>query len=185
MGMIINPFRFAVAGGVWTTVGGPEALTGNQNNWNNTTFRQTLHATDLVNATGTELRFTIEAGSTENLTITKARIGLEGGASTSGEFAATPINVTWDGGSASTTITAGNQKTCDPITFAYDGTANIVIAFYTNGGSSADMYRFVNTSVFGNGQSRWKTGDDVDTVGTLSGYSNIAMSVFALVEALV
>lgn len=147
-------------------------LSGDNNGWNNFTLRETIAPADLVDLTGSQIRLTLRAGNAEGLTVTKARIGLESGATNSNQYGAAPTVITFAGGSTSAVILAGASVVSDAITFSYTGTAGIVIALYFNGGGSSDMIRTgsIGTNA---GIARWKAGDEVDTVGALSGYTSL------------
>lgn len=154
--------------GWWQNMFDGGSFGSNSNGWNGFTWRQRIPAASLTDISGTLVRLGLQAGTTENLTITKAYIGLESGGNF--QYASAPTQLTWDGGSASTTITAGHVKLTDAVSLALDGTATVVISLYMNGGTGADTFRF--TSTMNGVQTQFKGAvDEAALTGALSGYT--------------
>jgi hypothetical protein len=181
-GLIVDYLNLKWAVGVstgWTQVT-PGGFDNNTNGWTGYTLRQSIPASVLTDMAGTEMRFLFGAHSGEAVTINKARIGLESGGSS--QYAVAPTPITFNGGSASVVIPVGGRVMSDPVTLAYTGTANLAMALFLNGGSSSD---WIATST-GSGlsaNSYFKSGDDVDTVGALSGYGSLGThSLFGRIE---
>jgi hypothetical protein len=116
------------------------------------------------------------AASIGPLNIAKMYIGLEG--ATDFQFSAAPTAVTFDGGSASTTIAQNTSKVSDAVSFSYDGTADLVVSVYTSGSAA---YRVNSTNA--SGAAKYKGGDDAITQAA-SGYSTQAgvQEFLALIE---
>lgn len=173
MSLIINPYSFAAAATWQSIFSAPGA--SNSDGWNGYTYRIRLTDAALTNISGSQVRLTLEAGSTEGLTVTKTYIGLESG----GNFQfASPVQMLF-AGSASTTISAGQQKTTDAAVLAVDGVSTLVASIYTNGGSGSDMYRVSAWS-----GAQYKLADEAATTGALSGYTGITGQPIVSIEVL-
>lgn len=138
---------------------------GNSGGWTNYTARNVLPAASIPGPGGNRCRFAIKGGSSEDFTINKAYIGIKSG--TYG-FAATPVQVTFDSGSNSTTITSGTTKWSDEITLTTTTSDDLVISvFCPSGAGSADSYSGSNQL----GRTlHYKSGDDAATTSP-SGYT--------------
>lgn len=154
--------------GWWVNMFDGGMLTTNSNGWNGYTWRVRIPAASLDDIAGTLARIGLQAGSSESLTITKAYIGIEG--ATGFEFDSAPTQLTWDNGNTSVTIPALHTKMSDAVALALDGTEDVVISLYMNGGTGSDMFRYTTTM---NGvQTQYKAAtDDAATVGSISGYT--------------
>lgn len=155
--------------GWWQTMFNAGGLTtANSGGWNGFTWRIRMPAASLTDVSGSSVRIGLQAASNEPLTITKAYIGLESGGNF--QYATAPTQLTWDGGSASTTITTNHLKMTDAASLALDGTATVVVSLYMNGGTSSDGFRYTSTM---NGLTTQFKGavDEAATTGALSGYT--------------
>jgi len=98
-------------------------------------------ALTLPTGTITKLRFTVVAGAAQQLTITNMYVGHAAASGDAYDFSATPTQVTFSG-SGSVTIPAGETVTSDWITFSYNKTSALLVAYYTAGGTGADTIRY-------------------------------------------
>ena len=147
-----------------------DALTGSTGGNATVTFRHQFAAAGLTAPSGTvtQTRVTFHAGTTagENLTITDAYIGHKG-AGDAYDFAATPVQITFDGGNAGVTITTDTTKVSDAVNFAWDKTSDIVIStFYNTSGADACK----NLTGLSNVNQYTKVANDAATVDA-TGYS--------------
>lgn len=106
------------------------------------TFRTVIAAAQLTDVSASQVRVKFAAPSGGNCVIAGAYIGVKSG--TYG-FASTPTQLLF-GGAAGTTLTAGSGNSySDAVTFAYDGTSDLVVAVnYTSG-----SVRYLNTTSTG------------------------------------
>ena len=83
----------------------------------NIAARNILSAADL-SGSGNQIRITLTAHPTSNSLVDGTSIGQRSGSTE--DMVNTPVRITWDDGSNSTTITAGETKVSDAINFTYD-----------------------------------------------------------------
>lgn len=178
--MVNQLIGFGVAGSSVQTFGTvySATLTSDNNGLTGLTTAGTLAAASMTvpGGTPTQIRFTAEAGSSEALTISAMTVGHKG-AGDAYDFAATPVTVTFDGGSATKVITAGNSAISDAVNFAWDKTSDIVWRIYYNGGGSSDMARHL---LSGTGiSSNYKVGNATTTVDE-TGFTSDAAHLYAV-----
>lgn len=101
------------------------------------------------------------AATSSQLKIAKMYVGLK---ANTYDFASTPTPVLF-GGSASIVIPTGIVQVSDDVTFAYDGTSDLVIAAYSDASAA---YR--GNSTAGRGEVYQKNADDAATL-TPTGFS--------------
>lgn len=119
-------------------------------NWN---FRNEL-AADASSYSGTKVRVTVAAHSTQDTVVSGCSIGV----SASGQnFGSAPTRITFDGGSSTTTVTAGQTKVSDEITFTFTKTNRHLIHLYWTGGTA---HRYWGYSNAGNYYIDWSAGTD-------------------------
>lgn len=109
--------------------------------WSGYTLRQRIAASLLTGVTGTpqRIRVTLRAANAQGVTIDASSIGHAGGTHAWSSPALT--DVTWDSGSGGASLAAGESKTSDWASFAWDGVTDIIITAHISGSSSADNFR--------------------------------------------
>lgn len=153
-------------------------LTGNDGGWGSYTVRNVINTSGLSN-TGqpyTRVRFT--AASSSSLVINTATIQTAG-VGDAYDFSATPVSLTFNNGSASATIPAGESLYSDLVTFTISPTTNLVIAAGVNSSTlrSKGLPVTVNTVYY-------KSGQDTSTVNA-TGYTNYSGSMgWVLVDSI-
>lgn len=131
-------------------------LDKNQTSIGDSTYAQVIAAAALSNA-GSGVRVTFEAASTQNLNISKAYIGEQASSGDAWDIeTGTITQLTFGGGNANTTITAGNTGDTDEVTFTVDPAKSYVIKFYVQ--STGSMGIRAKASVT-NWTGYKKTGD--------------------------
>jgi hypothetical protein len=126
-------------------------------------------AMTLPAGTITQMRFSFQAGNAEGLVITNAYVQHRAGAGDAYDFSTTPIQILF-GGSGTKTIAATTTEVSDWVTFAYDKTTDLLISFYSGGGTTNDTMRYktgLNTTNF---SDYFKTANDAATVNK-TGYT--------------
>jgi len=88
--------------------------------------RQVIPA-DTAAVDGTKVRITIQASTGTSATLGGTSIGESTAAD---DFAVAPTRITWDSGSDTTTITAGQSKMSDETTFAFNKTKRYLVHQY-------------------------------------------------------
>jgi hypothetical protein len=86
--------------------------------YSNVNVRSVIEA-DSVDSSGSKIRITIRAKSDHNLVITGASIGRM---TTGAVYDSAPTRITWDSGANGTTVSSGQTKLSDEITFSFDKT---------------------------------------------------------------
>lgn len=166
--MRLRAFHRAIgASGSWSSAS-LLALASDSNNWNNYTHRQYIGA-PVIPKNGSKIRVTWHSSTAEGLKIAKAYIGLKG--ATTLDFAGTPTQITFGGGSTSGTVALDTDLVSDDITFAITTSNNIVISFWTDD-PTADSFRNVNAAGV-NFEYAFKSGGDDAATLTATGYTNI------------
>lgn len=159
----------SVASAIWTIVKGPTTLTTDANGYGGYTLRERLPASVLTDITGTQMRITLHAAVATQMVITKMYVGLKGAGNF--DFAGVPVQILWAGSPSKTVGGSTGAFTSDPFNIAYTGTADIVIAIYSNAPTSNNSYLSLpapqTTTV------AYKLGDDAITT-IASGYTNAA-----------
>jgi len=142
--------------GSWTQYVSNGYLTGYSNSIPNQlsdgasrNYRNIIPA-DSSSVDGTKIRITIKASdSGDGGTIADASIAPM---TTGATFDSSPIPITWDGGSASVTVSSGQTKVSDEITISFDKTKRYGVHFWTTdrdfflSGSAGGMYGMSNNS---------------------------------------
>jgi hypothetical protein len=177
MGMLINPFQ-SVAASVWTTVFSGSAGSGSTG-WAGWTMRQRIPAAQITDVSGSQVRFTLHDTLSNGMSISKMYVGLAGAGTY--DFSAAPTQAFFSGSASAAVLSGGNELTCDGVTLAYTGTADLMVSVFFAASPATSITTYSMTGA-NNGQ---KLGDDaITTLGT--GYSNSAFTnAFRLVEALV
>lgn len=158
-------------------------LTANNTGWGGFTVRQVIAAAATASLSGTKdkLRLTLTPPTTGNNTpINNCWIGYKGAGAA--DFDGAQVRVTFSGGSNGVTLTAGGGSVVsDSISFAYDDTKDIVLAF--DFGATADLRR--DTAAGANFNAYYKAAVAEAGTTTVSGYSTAANSVYVvdLIEA--
>lgn len=154
--------------------------TGSVNGFGGMTVRETVLAAGLVDKSASQIRITLRASNTSALNVTKAFVGRKG--TNPGDFASTPTQIFFNGGSAGFTLSAGsgNIQASDWAPFAYTGTQDLVFMIYHSTTSG-----YVTNNADANSSAIWKAGDDTASL-TVSGYSAVPVvnSVVLLIEAI-
>lgn len=163
----------AAAAGSWQQTFA-KTLNADEGSWNGYTLRQPVPAAS-ISVSGTKMRTTFEGGSVEGVTLSAVYFQEAAAAGDAFDFATTPVQVTFDGGSGSVVIGAGASKLSDEITVTVDETKSYVFAFFINGGTGSDTVRRVSDS--GNGY--YKLGNDVTTVNA-TGYSPASLTFYLI-----
>lgn len=162
MSMIINPFRFGVAGAPsdWQTVT-DAAFTNFSSNWQGITVR-TFISRGALPAGATKIRVTFGASSSTGLRINKAFVGK----SRHFIFDNAPTQLFFGGSPSHDILTANGTVLSDELNFDYDGTSDICISFYVPPDAStvglATMGRRSGNNFMG---STSVGGDSADTTG--------------------
>lgn len=145
-------------------------LTGNDNVNNGLTMVQRFETAALTMPPGTisQMRFTFQAAAAEGFTVTNAYVGHAAGSGDAYDFSTTPVQILW-GGSGSKAIAAGTEELSDWVSFSYDKTSPLLIAFYFGGGTSVDAPKFI-TGLGTNYARYYKTANDAATVNK-TGYT--------------
>lgn len=139
------------------------------------TLRVTIPAALLSNIPGSptkiRLLFTsaINSGSSQPMQYDKYYIGHAHPSTNDVALDLTPVTV---GGSAAFTLNPGDCLWSDEISFAYDGTSNLMLSFYANGGSTNDGMMAMQNQT-GARTSRKGAVDEAATL-SVSGYSTSA-----------
>lgn len=124
----------------------------------------------------TRMRITFEAGAGQALTITNAYIGHAAGAGDAYDFAAAPTQILFSGGAVGAMI-AGASLTSDWISFAYNKTSPLLIAFYMGAGVANDnAHRKIGVA---NVSQYDKVANDAATVNK-TGYATTAGSLLGV-----
>jgi parallel beta-helix repeat protein len=115
---------------------------------------------------GTKIRITIKARTDQDTAIAGTSIGVM---TTNEVYDAVPTRITWDGGSSTTTILAGQTRVSDEITFTFTKTNRHGVSIYT--GTGAHYIRGIPTSVGDGSYWNWTDGDvtmvqDIDVDGS-------------------
>jgi hypothetical protein len=143
-------------------------LTSDSNPWSGYTLRIRIPAAQLTKPTSTPtfINVLLSAGNAENTIVGAAYIGH---AAASGySFASTPTAITI-GAAANFTLAAGTSTRSDNLSFVYDGTSDLIVSAYFNGGTGSDNLRWMTSG--GNCSLGFKNASDAGTV-TATGYSN-------------
>lgn len=161
----------------WVTGVNP-TLNADSAGWNGYTIRQYFAAAVLSNSGLQIARVTFTASSAQALTITNAYIGNGASSGDAYDFESTPVQLTFDSGSASKAISAGQSATSDTVNFSYGSGKNLVVSIYIAGGTSVDDVRTAS----GLGASYvayYKVANDAATVDA-TGYSTGSGIVYAV-----
>ena len=149
--------------GLTTVATPPNPPSTNDAGWAGYTSREVISSSQL-SATGlTSVRVTFKAG-TAGLSLTNAYIG-EAGSANAYSFASTPVQLTFNGGSASAAVASNATITSDPVTFTVQPVQNLVVSSYT-AGTSDYQYSAGSTGWL----NYYKHANDATTVST-SGYT--------------
>lgn len=119
----------------------------------------------------TRVRFTFRAGNAQALTVTNAYVGHAAGSGDAYDFSTTPVQILW-GGSGTKAIAANTEEVSDWVTFAYNKTSALLVAYYLGGGTSVDMARYKNS--VSNVTDYNKAANDAATVNK-TGYTSTAL----------
>lgn len=139
--LLTFPAMMFGSAGAWQNAAGPITLNADVGGWNGFTVRQVIEDAQLTfPASTSQIRVTFEAGSAEGLTLTEAYVQNGAAAGDSYDFASAPVQLLFSA-SASTTISAGQQKVSDDAAFTRVSGRRLVISFYINGGTGADTTR--------------------------------------------
>jgi hypothetical protein len=111
-----------------------------------TTNQRMVVKGDTISASGSAIKIRLKGHPNYNNTITSAYIGERSGAT--GNYAAAPTRITFDGGNNSGTIPAGGHITSDGIVFALDETKDYLVHLYMTTNSSGG-------GVYGSGDGRY------------------------------
>lgn len=149
-----------------TTVFGPWTLSSDSGGWDGYTFRQSIEAVALSDVSGDRIRVTLRGGSSEGLNIVKAYIQKRG--VDRHDFLTTPVQLTFNGGSAGVLIPAATDQISDWVELSTDGTDDIVISVYVSGSGNDEFARGTGASD-DNAWGGYVLGDDAATVD-VSGY---------------
>ena len=136
--------------------------------WNGYTSVQVIGSAEISNTGKQFFRVSISAASGASFTFANMYVEHQG-AGDAYDFAASPTQVTFDGGSAGATVGAGTTKVSDLIEFTIDSGKALVVAFYC--GSVKDDMACRNVEA--NWSSYWKLGSDAITVDK-TGYTGSA-----------
>jgi len=148
--------------------------------WNGYTIVMRWAASVLTLPTGTiaRMRAYFEAGAAQALTVSKAYVEHKAGSGDVYDFATTPRQFLFSG-SASKAITAGTTEVTDWLTFTYDKTTDLLIAFYAGGGVGSDMSRG-KTGLSANIIEYYFLADEAATVNKSAGYNVTASRLQAI-----
>lgn len=140
-------------------------LTLNDVGWGNYTIRNVINTSSLPNTGQAYTRVRFTASTSSSLVINSATIQTAG-VGDPYDFSATPVTLTFNGGSASATIPAGESLYSDLVLFTISPTTNLVIAVGINTSSiRAKGLPVTVNSVY------YKFGQDTGTVNA-TGYTN-------------
>lgn len=129
MGLLLNPYRFAVAGGAWVETWA-QALDSDENNfWGSFTVRSLIPASVLAED-GTKVRIRLVCRATTlGMPVQNCFIGDSAGGGAPQDFATAPTRITFNGGNNGVTMAAGDPPVVsDDITFAFDKSVNKIVA---------------------------------------------------------
>jgi hypothetical protein len=137
-------------------------------------WRQQFAAATLADVSGSKIRISITSPSTgANSVLSEVFIGHAG---TAPNFDGNQVRVTFNGGSNGVTLTAGGATVVsDPVTFTYDHTKDLIVAFER---TSGDLRR--NNTTAGSNYTIWSktsgTGESGTT--TVTGYSTATSALY-------
>jgi hypothetical protein len=141
------------------------------------TFRQVIDANTLA-FSGSKIRITFLADAARTWVVDEVYFNHAATSGDAYDYIGTPTQMTFSGGSAGFSLTAGQSILSDEITFAFDKTKAFVIAMdWVNTGSHGCA---TNTSASG-----WttyeKVGDDAQTVDA-TGYTSHATTIAGVLK---
>jgi hypothetical protein len=179
MGLIINPYRFAAGGGggggSWQTVRASFTVDTDSSGWFGWTARERVLASSLTDVSGSQIRISVKASTVGQLKIAKMYVDVRGAGTY--DFAGTPTQVLF-GGSASVLVSTGAIQASDAVSFAYDGTSDLIISMYHDGAAG---YQGATTTAR---STLWqKSGDDAATVTPSGGGPGSTHDIIWLIEA--
>lgn len=177
--LVSQTLLFSTGGGGGTTY--PQTIlnrsfNGAFGNITTETVRIQIKASAITAKTGspTQTKVTIAASGLESFTVTAAYIGHRASSGDAWDFATTPVQLLVSG-SGTFVVPISSSATTDLCNFVWDGTSDIIVSIYCNGGSSSDGLAAYDDGVY-SGSSLYVThlktsGNDAATVNA-SGYTS-------------
>lgn len=153
-----------------------KVLANNSDTWSGATLVQLIPAS-LVGSAASKIRFTLNGSTLSPTGILAAYVGHRG-AGDIYDFAAAPVQITV-GGNGAFTLPQSGSVVSDDITFAYNGTSDLLVAFAITTNTSQDDIRTLFGSSVGTSYFFKYGGNDASTVNK-SGYSGAGSNPNAL-----
>lgn len=172
---------FISSGGTWQTTFSAALNANVPDGYQTYTWVMVMNAA-LFSVSGSKVRITFNAGTGAGWAMDAVYIGEKAAAGDAYDFAATPTQITFSGGSSGFSLSASGSILSDEITFTFDKTKNYCIA--QDWGSTSSQARGLVTLT--DCEAYRKIADDAATVDK-TGYAGpgiAAVSGISLIEVL-
>lgn len=166
--MLFGATALLMAGGLNVIETLDITLNADNTNFANQTFRQVFNSSLFTN-NGSALRLTFEAHSSSTTRVEAVTLNHAAASGDAYDFESAPTTVTFNDGDAFFEISSGATVVSDTITFNYDSSKNLVVAFHIANDSGKDDVRQVS-GLGGNYIYYNKAGGDDTATVDASGY---------------
>lgn len=173
-----NAATLTYSGASWE-IAASATLGSNSAGWSGFTLRQRIASAAISNTGGTKVRVTFVASTAGGFVIGNAYIGHQAASGDAYDFEATPTQLTFNGGNAGATVSAGSSIVSDEITFTIEASKNLIISMYFSGTSA------VRSGNNGSWQAYYKNANDAVTVNATGYTTGLSTYAVSLVDAYV